>query len=612
MIPFKEALEKKILVCDGAMGTYLYRKGIYINHSFDQLNLTKPELVREVHREYISAGADIIETNSFGANRHRLAKYGLDDSVKEINLAAARNAAYEARGGVYIAGSVGPLGVELAPLGKLGPGEAISAFEEQISALIEGGADLIIFETFLNSAELGLAVRAARNISKDIPIIAQMSFNDDSATVLGEPVEKVVRFMDGLSVDVIGMNCSVGPAPMLEVISKMASISEKPISAMPNAGQPRLVEGRLIYMTTPEYLATYAKRFIRSGVKIIGGCCGTTPEHIKQLTETAKALSPSRVSVDVQLKKDEEPVQSVPTADKSAFAKKLAEGKFVTCVELLPPKGADPSRVLKQARKLKEAGVDASNIPDGPRAIARMSPMSLALLFKNEAGIDPVLHYTCRDRNILGMQSDILGAHAIGLRDILVVTGDPPKLGNYPDATAVYDVDAIGLVKIINNLNHGLDVSGSRFGAPTAIHIGVGANPVAINFDEEVSRLRQKVESGAEYILTQPVFDPDKFLHFMEAIEDIKTPILIGILPLASLKMADFLHNEVPGMSVPGPVRARLEKAGDGAAKAGIEIAIEALELTRKYVQGVYVMSPAGGIKSSLSVLSGHLSYTNT
>ena len=612
MIPFKEALGKKILVCDGAMGTYLYRKGIYINHSFDQLNLTKPELVREVHREYISAGADIIETNSFGANRYRLAKFGLDDSVKEINIAAARNAAYEARGGIYVAGSVGPLGVEIAPLGKLEPGEAISAFEEQIAALIEGGADLIIFETFLSSVELELAVRAARNISADIPIIAQMSFNDDSTTVLGESVEKVVRLLDSLPLDVIGVNCSVGPAPMLDVVAKMAAISEKPISAMPNAGQPRLVEGRLIYMTTPEYLTTYAKRFIRSGVKIIGGCCGTTPEHIKQLTQTARALSPSRVTVEVQIKDDEEPVQVVPTAEKSAFAKKLAQGKFVTCVELLPPKGADPARVLKQARKLKKAGVDASNIPDGPRAVARMSPMSLALLFKDEVGMDPVLHYTCRDRNILGMQSDILGAHAIGLRNILVVTGDPPKLGNYPDATAVYDVDAIGLVKIVNNLNHGLDVSGSRFGVPTAIHIGVGANPVAINFDEEVGRLRQKVENGAEYILTQPVFDTEKFFHFMEVIEDIKVPILIGILPLASLKMADFLHNEVPGMSVPGEVRARLEKAGDGAAKEGIEMAVEALELTRKYVQGVYVMSPAGGVKSSLTVLDGYLSPAKT
>lgn len=608
MIPFKEALESGILVCDGAMGTYLYTKGVYINHSFDQLNLSNPELVREVHREYIAAGADIIETNSYGANRFRLAKFGLDNEVKKINIAAAQNGVYEARGGIYVAGSVGPLGVGIAPLGMVQQETAVSAFEEQIEALMEGGVDLIIFETFLNSTELELAVRAARNVSGDVPIVAQMSFGKDSITELGESAEKVAAFLDSLPVDVIGANCSVGPAPMLEAVTKMASISEKPISAMPNAGEPRLVEGRLIYMTTPEYLTTYAKRFIRSGVKIVGGCCGTTPKHIKQLRQTVKALSPRRPSVTVkQTAPEKKAVEPVPTAEKSAFAKKLADGKFVTCVELLPPKGADPAKVLKNARKLKEAGVDASNIPDGPRAMARMSPMSLALLFKNEVGIDPILHYTCRDRNILGMQSDILGAHAIGLRDILAVTGDPPKLGNYPDATAVYDVDAIGLVKIIDNLNHGLDVAGNRSGAPTAIHIGVGVNPVAINFDEEVKRLRQKVENGAEYILTQPVFDPEKFLRFMEAIEDIKTPILIGILPIASLRMADFLHNEVPGMTVPKEVRKRLEKAGDDAAKEGIVIAAEALETTHKYVRGVYVMSPAGGVKSALAVLEGFL-----
>jgi len=607
MKSFREALKERVLVCDGAMGTYLYTKGEYITHSYDQLSLTKPDLIREVHRDYIAAGADIIETNSFGANRLRLARHGLEKSVREINLAAAKNALYEARGGVYVAGAVGPLGAGIAPLGAVKPEEAVEAFREQISALAEGGVHLLIFETFTNLHELELAIQAARAVDKDMPIIAQMSFSEDGLTPLGDPAEKVGRALDALDVDVIGANCSVGPAAMLDIVPRLASVTQKPVSAMPNAGYPRLHEGRMIYMTTPEYLETYAKRLIRSGVKIIGGCCGTTPAHIRSLHHAVRALSPSRVNIELKEAKPEEAVTPTPTREKSPLAGKLADGKFVTCVEILSPKGADPAKALEMAKKLKDAGVDACNIPDGPRASARMSPMSLALLFQQKVGIEPVLHYTCRDRNILGMQSDLLGAHAIGLRDILAVTGDPPKLGNYPEATAVYDVDAVGLVKIINNLNHGLDVAGNRIGQPTAIHIGVGVNPVAINLDEEVRRLRQKVANGAEFIFTQPVFDIALFLRFREMISDINTPILIGILPLASLRMAEFLHNEVPGMSVPENIRRQLADAGEQAAQVGMKLAGEALNSLRGGVQGVYVMSPAGGIKSALAVLENFL-----
>ncbi len=607
MKPFLEALHERVLLCDGAMGTYLYEKGEYINRSYDELNLTKPDLIREIHREYIAAGADIIETNSFGANRLRLARWGLQDKVREINNAAAQNAIYEARGAVYVAGSMGPLGAGIQPLGAVSPEEAAAVFREQAEALIDGGVDLIILETFANLKELEIAVAAVRARKADIPIIAHMTFGEDGHTPLGEPIEKVAAAMDALPIDVLGVNCSVGPAPMLDMVTKIASITHKPVSAMPNAGYPRLHEGRLIYMTTPEYLETYAKRFIRSGVKVIGGCCGTTPAHIRALRHAVKALAPSRPMVEVKEAKKEEAVPAVPTAGKSPLAKKLAQGKFVTCVEILPPKGADPSKVLDLAKQLKDAGVDACNIPDGPRASARMSPMSLALLFQQKVGIEPVLHYTCRDRNILGMQSDILGAHAIGLRDILAVTGDPPKLGNYPDATAVYDVDAIGLVKIISNLNHGLDVAGNRIGAPTAIHIGVGVNPVAINLEQEISRLRQKVEAGAEFMFTQPVFDTEMFIRFKELTKDIAIPTLIGILPLASSRMAEFLHHEVPGMSVPDGIRKQMADAGDKGAELGVSLAVEALEAMHGMVQGVYVMSPAGGVKASLAVLKKYL-----
>lgn len=591
------------MLCDGAMGTYLYSKGEYITHSYDQLSLTKPDLIREVHREYIAAGADIIETNSFGANRIRLARHGLEAKVREINLAAAKNAVYEARGGVYVAGAVGPLGAAIAPIGTVPPEEARDVFEEQASALIEGGVDLIMLETFTSLPELEIAVQAVRKASADIPIVAQMSFGEDGLTPLGDPAEKVAAALDALPVDVIGANCSVGPAPMLEIIPKLTSATRKPVSAMPNAGYPRMHEGRMIYMTTPEYLETYAKRLIRSGVKLIGGCCGTTPAHIRALRHTVQSLSPSKISVEVKPVKPEEAVAPAPTAEKSPLSKKLAEGKFVTCVEILPPKGADPAKVLEMAKQLKDAGVDACNIPDGPRASARMSPMSLALLFKQKVGIEPVLHYTCRDRNILGMQSDILGAHAIGLRDILAVTGDPPKLGNYPEATAVYDVDAVGLVKIISNLNHGMDVAGNRIGQPTAIHIGVGVNPVAINIEEEVRRLRQKVANGAEFIFTQPVFDTERFFQFRKMTAEITVPLFIGILPLTSLRMAEFLHNEVPGMSVPDEIRKRLADAGEQAAELGMKLAGEALAAVRGDVQGVYVMSPGGGVKAALGVL---------
>ncbi len=613
MKSFKEALKNKVLVCDGAMGTVLYNKGIYINRCFDELSLTSPDLIREVHREYIKSGVDIIETNSFGANRLKLKRHGLDDKVYEINKISAEIAKDEARGGVFVAGAIGPLGTGVEPLGRMPGIKAKEVFAEQAEGLLEGGVDLFILETFSDLNELHHAYLTVREVclknATERPVITQISFENDGNTFYGVSAEKVSAEMESWGADVLGANCSIGPQPMLESIQKMAASCSVPLSVMPNAGLPRIVEGRQIYLSTPEYFATYAKRFIRSGVRILGGCCGTTAEHIKLICSAVKALSPSRIEITETAKSDKTPktITHVLTSQKSDLAKKLSENKFVVSVELLPPKGCDPSKVLGAAKKLKEAGVDNSNIPDGPRASARMSSMSLAGLFLREVGIEPIIHYTCRDRNLLGMQSDILGAEAAGIKNVLAVTGDPPKLGNYPDATAVYDVDAIGLVKMINNLNHGLDVAGNPIGKPAAIHIGVGVNPGAINIDEEERRFRQKVEAGAEFVLTQPVFEDKLFFKFMERNKDFNIPILLGILPLASYRSAEFLHNEVPGMSIPENIRIRMKKAdaANNSRETGIEIARDALLKMKDKANGAYIMAPVGGVDTALKVLKG-------
>lgn len=608
---FKEVLKSRVLVCDGAMGTVLYDCGIYINRSFDELNLTNPDLIREVHRKYIKSGVDIIETNSFGANRLKLQRHGLDDKVYEINKAGAGIAKDEARGGVFVAGAMGPCGVEIEPFGKLSKIKAKETFIEQAEGLLDGGVDLFILETFSDLNELHLAYLAVRDVcakkGAEKPVVTQITFEDDGNTFYGVSPEKVAREMESWGADAAGANCSIGPQSMLESIQKMASVCSIPLSVMPNAGLPKLVEGRHIYLSTPEYFVTYAKRFIRSGVRIVGGCCGTTSEHIKLISTAVKALSPSRIEITESAKNFEaqKAVTPVPTAQKSHLAKKLSEKKFVVSVELLPPKGCDPAKILKSAKKLKEAGVDNSNIPDGPRASARMSSMALAGFFLREVGIEPIIHYTCRDRNLLGMQSDILGAEAMGIKNILAVTGDPPKLGNYPDATAVYDVDAIGLVKLINNLNHGLDVGGNPIGKPASIHIGAAVNPGAINIEEEERRYRQKVEAGAEFVMTQPVFEEELFFDFLKRNKDFKIPVLVGILPLTSYRSAEFLHNEVPGMNIPKNIREKMKKAeiSNKAKETGIEIARDALLKMKDVADGVYIMAPVGGADTALRVL---------
>lgn len=621
---FLQKIDNRIILGDGAMGTLLYERGVYINRSFEGLNLTDAHLVKAVHRDYIAAGAEVIETNTYGANRVKLGKHGLGEQVIEVNLAgaqAARRCADEASG-VLVAGSIGPLGKPLAPMGTISEAEAEEYFYEQAQGLIDGGVDLFMLETFVQIEEIATAVRAVRRLS-NLPIAALMTINQTGKTAYGRTPENLAVKLDELPVDVIGLNCSVGPQVILDAIKRMRGATKKPLAAFPNAGEPEVFDGRILYLSTPEYFAEYTKRMIQNGVSFIGGCCGTTPKHIKFMASAVRALQP-------QMKKVEAAV-SVTAIEPSGAAKaKLAlrgvrsklgrlldEKAIPVSCELNPPRSPKVDLILKQVRLLQKAGIDAVNIPDGPRASARMSPMALAHLVKCGTGMDTILHYTCRDRNILGMQSDLLGAEALELDNLLMVTGDPPKLGEYPMATAVFDVDAIGLLKIADNLNHSLDLAGNPIGHPTAFFLGAGFNPGAIDLEKEIDRLHQKIEAGAEYIFTQPVFDQEKFLKALDKAGEIRAAIFVGILPLASFRNAEFFHNEVPGMTVPDNIRERMRIASDrgkehGLAE-GVTIAQEALLSVLKYVQGIYIMPPFGKVSAAVdtaAVIPGRKSFS--
>jgi methionine synthase I (cobalamin-dependent)/5,10-methylenetetrahydrofolate reductase len=611
-----------IVVFDGAMGTMLYNKGVFINQCYDELNLRAPDMVAEIHRQYVKAGADVIETNSFGANRLRLVQYGLQDQVRELNRAAAKVARDAAAGKALVAGAVGPLGVRLEPYGPTSKEEACGIFREQIEALVEGGVDLFILETFSDLEEMEQAIHAARSVAPDKPVIAQMTINADCRTPYGASPEDVVRALDRWGADVIGLNCSVGPQTILECIEKMVPVTRRKLSAQPNAGMPRDVGGRSMYMASPEYMATYARHLVQAGAKIIGGCCGTTPEHIHAMVEGIRPLAPriagsgkweagSGAPAATAVAHPVEGVEPVPFGERSRWAAKLAKGQFVSSVEIVPPRGVDASRMLSDTARLKTAGVDAVNVPDGPRAQSRMGALMTALLIEQQVGIETVIHYACRDRNLLGMLSDLLGASAIGLRNLLVITGDPPKMGPYPDATAVFDVDAIGLTNLVSNLNRGLDPGGNAIGQPTRFAIGVGVNPVAIDPQHELRRFHWKVEAGAEFAITQPVFDPAQLERFFERVGGVHIPIIAGIWPLVSVRNAEFLANEVPGVSVPDAIIARMrsanEKSKDHAVAEGIAIAREMLERVRPLVQGVQVSAPFGKVELALEVFAGRL-----
>ncbi|MDQ3088529.1 MAG: bifunctional homocysteine S-methyltransferase/methylenetetrahydrofolate reductase [Acidobacteriota bacterium] len=610
---FRELLDGDgIYVFDGAIGTRFYDKGIYINRSYDELCLTSPDLVREVHDEYVRAGADIIETNTFGATRHRLQQYSLEKSLREINIAAARIAGQAAGENVYVAGAIGPLDLRIEPYGPTSFDEAKEMFAEQVSALLEGGVDLFVLETFSDLSEIQQAIKAVKELC-DLPIVAQMTIQTDGKTVFGATAEVFTQRLEDWGADVIGLNCGVGPTHILTALDQMRSVTRKKLAAQPNAGLPRDVQGRQFYMCSPEYMSKFAKRFIKAGATFIGGCCGTTPQHIKLISDAVRAVSPrqakARTAPTVAVKiTDLTPsdVQVIPAEERSNWGRKIARGEFVTSVEVLPPKGCDAAKTLQAISSLKAAGVDAVNIPDGPRAQTRMSAQATAILVEQNLGIEAVLHYCCRDRNLLGMMSDLLGAAALGLHNLLIITGDPPKMGPYPDATAVFDIDSIGLTNMVNKLNHGLDLGNNPIGRPTAFSIGVGVNPGAINLEEEIRRFEWKVEAGAEYAITQPVYDTEQLREFMEKIAHVKIPIVAGIFPLVSSRNAEFMHNEVPGVRVTQDILERMRKASDiskeHAREEGLQIARESLTEVRDLINGVQVSAPFGNVKYALQV----------
>lgn len=608
---FREVLGNRILVTDGAMGTALYSKGVFINRCFDELNLSSPSLVGEVHRDYIKAGAEILETNTFGANRKRLAAFGYADQLVAINQAGVRIAREAAGNKAFVAGAVGPLGVLLEPLGSIGFAEARAVFREQIEVLVEAGIDLLILETFTEINELREAIFAAREAAgNDLVVIAHVSIEDDGCLRDGTSCEEFTRRLDAWPVDAFGLNCSSGPRIMLETIEKMVAWTTKPLSAIPNAGLPATVEGRNIYLCSPEYMAQYARRLLQTGVRIVGGCCGTSPEHIKAIRSEARSLQPAQrpaVSVTQPVAAEQAPragaMPKVPVAGKSGLGAKLAAGKFVTFVEILPPRGVDASKEIAGAKLCRDAGIDCINVPDGPRASARLSAQVTCQLFQQQAGIEAVLHFCCRDRNSLGIQSELLGAHAAGIRNLICITGDPPRMGAYPDATAVFDVDSIGLTNIVNNLNQGLDLGGNPMGSQTALLIGVGANPGAINMDEELRRLEWKVQAGAEYIVTQPIFDLDLIDAFVNRTAHYKLPVIAGIWPLTSLRNAEFMVNE---LRVPVPQasmdRMRRAESAETARAEGVAIAREMVERVRNLVAGVQLSAPFGRYQTAIEV----------
>ncbi|HSY36089.1 MAG TPA: bifunctional homocysteine S-methyltransferase/methylenetetrahydrofolate reductase [Acidobacteriaceae bacterium] len=615
--------EGDTVLCDGAMGTMLYSCGVFINRCYDELNVTQAETVRSVHQQYLQAGAQIIETNTFGANSYRLERFGLRDKVSEFNRAGAAiarqcvDAIREKQGTqAFVAGAMGPLGLRLEPLGKTSLEEARAAFAEQIAALAEGGVDLLMVETMMSVDEAEQAVLAAREVAPQLKMVVLFTVDEESNCLDGTSPEVAAQRMVAVGADAVGCNCSTGPAAVLSAVERMRAVTTLPIVAMPNAGMPRNVEGRNIYLTSPEYMGSFARKFVRAGASWVGGCCGTTPAHIRAMRSALRAMEAQEAGETAVARVDpaaatvatgagrEAAVEPAPLRERSHIGKCIAEGRFVTMVEIVPPKGFDCEKELAGAALLARYGVDAINVPDSPRASARMSAQSLCVQIQQKVGIETILHYTCRDRNVLSIQSDLLGAASIGLKNILCLTGDPPKMGNYPDATAVFDVDAIGLVNIVHGLNQGLDIGRNPIGGSTGFTISAAANPGVVDIEHEVRRFAYKVEAGAEFCITQPVFDLKLLEDFLRRIEGFRIPVIAGIWPLTSVRNAEFMKNDLR-VSMPDEIMARMAAAPDkdAALAEGVAIAREMLESVRASVQGVQVSAPFGKYALTTEVL---------
>ncbi len=596
-----QAVEAGGLTADGAIGSLLYERGVFANRNFEEVNLAQPELVKKVHRDYLGAGADIIETNTYGANRLRLARSSLSAQTARINRAGVAIAREVAGNDAYVAGSIGPSGLSAGEL-RRGEKEVRSAFAEQAYLLSQEGVDLIVIETFGAVAELRMAIEAARG-QTSLPIVAQVAVTDEGTVSDGTAPEDLAREMQQWGASVVGANCN-GPDLVFELVEKMVATGI-PICAMPNAGRPRKIEDRLIYFATPENFGVYARRMFKAGVKIVGGCCGTNPEHVARIASAARMVVPrsdSRQVIEVA------PVVKPATSKletRSRFGAAIGK-RFVFSVEVNPNPGLSVDVSLDAARMLVSAGADVINIADGPRATARMSNMALAVRMQEAVGVETLMHVCARDRNLLGLQAHLLGAHTLGVRNLVLVTGDPPKLGDYPDATAVYDVDSIGLIRMADGFNRGLDPSGKELGERTSFVLATGAEPAAADFEREMNRLKRKVAAGADLVMTQPVYDPRHLDRLLAAMEGLGVPVLVGILPLSSSRNAEFLHKEVPGMQIPDAIRERMRKAGKGddARREGIAIACEALEALRERVAGAYIMPPLGRYDMAAEIIA--------
>jgi methionine synthase I (cobalamin-dependent)/5,10-methylenetetrahydrofolate reductase len=623
---FLDAVRSGPLVLDGAMGTQLYARGILYSACFEELNVSRPELVTKVHEDYVRAGAQVIETNTFGANALRLEKHGLQSRVRELNAAGVRLARAAAGAQCYVAGAIGPSGWFLGEAGQASAGDLArvkEAFSTQARALVEAGVDALLVETLRQGPELRVAVEAAVDAAEGrVPVVASVSLDETGRMAEGTDAAEVARLLKEWGASVVGVNCSDGPMSVLAAVEKMIPVG-LPVLAAPNAGLPRRVDERMVYVTTPEYFGVYARRMIRVGVRLVGGCCGTTPEHVKRIAAAARMAAAAGAGGELEPRGDDElpraettgvlpaivpgALQPVPLAQRSDLAAKVARGRFVVSVEVNPPVGLDPSRAVAAARMLKQGGVDVVNIADGARAQARMSNLALAVRVQREAGIETILHVCGRDRNLLGTLAHLLGAHDLGVRNLVIVTGDPPKMGDFPDATAVYDLDSIGILKLAARLNHGIDPGGKPLGATTRFLLATGAEPASLNYPREIARLQEKKAAGAELVMTQPVYDPKVLERFLDDVAPLGLPVLVGLLPLASHRNAEFLHNEVPGMQVPDAVRERMRKAGSGAAarKEGVAIAREMLAAVRSRVAGAYVMPPLEKYELALEVIDG-------